>query len=186
LSEIGAGTREETEKTIADLMVREQSPVWSIGVFRRVVSKVDALYAVHPFVTRYDLERFFRIARIVLSETDPALDLPEENRWAASLYRKTRKHSEALRETLCETLVLLSVHGNSLFRETLGLDVEAAVNRAIHDLLTPLDPINWQSQQHDLPRVCGSGSERIFGRSSRYSRSFTSETTTVKIRLNYD
>jgi hypothetical protein len=93
LSEIGAGTREETEKTIADLMVREQSPVWSIGVFRRVVSKVDALYAVHPFVTRYDLERFFRIARIVLSETDPALDLPEENRWAASLYRKTRKHS---------------------------------------------------------------------------------------------
>jgi addiction module HigA family antidote len=152
LTEIGAGTREETEKTVAELMVREQSPFWSVGVFRGVVSKVDALYAVHPFVTRCDLDRFFRVARVVLSETDPALDLPEESRWAASLYRKTRKYSDALRETLCETLVLLSVHGNSLFGETLGLDVEGAVNRVIHDLLTPLDSVNWQSQQHDLPR----------------------------------
>ena len=152
LNGIGAGTREETEKTIADLMVREHSPVWTVGAFRGVISKVDALYAVHRFITRDDLERFFRIASIVLSETDPALDLPEEHRWAATLYRKTRKHSGALRETLCETLVLLSVHGNNLFRETLGLDVESAVDRVIHDLLTPLDPINWQSQQHDLPR----------------------------------
>jgi addiction module HigA family antidote len=152
LSEIGAGTHEATEKAVADLMARDQSPVWSVGVFRGVVSKVDALYAVHHFITRHDLERFFHVARVVLSETDPALDLPEERRWAATLYRKTRKHSDALRETLCETLVLLSVHGNNLFRETLGLDVEEAVNRVIRDLLTPLDTVNWQSQKHDLPR----------------------------------
>jgi hypothetical protein len=62
------------------------------------------------------------------------------------------RHSSLLRETLCETLVLLSVHGNELFRERLGLDVEGQVNEVIRDLLTPVDPTNWQSQQHDLPR----------------------------------
>ena len=47
------------------------------------------------------------------------------------------QHSSLLRETLCETLVLLSVHGNELFRERLGLDVEGQVNEVIRDLLTP-------------------------------------------------
>ena len=43
LSEIGAGTCEEIEKTIADLLGKDQGPVWSVGMFRRVVSKVDTL-----------------------------------------------------------------------------------------------------------------------------------------------
>ena len=152
LSEMGAGTPEEIEKTIADLMAKDQSPVWTVGALRGVVSKLDSLYATHSLITKHDLERFFRVARVVLSETDPALDLPEERRWAANLFGKSRKHSPGFRQTLCETLVLLAVHGNNLFRERLGLDVEACVNSVIRELLTPLDATTWQSQVHDLSR----------------------------------
>ncbi len=151
LADIAAGTRETIEKTVAELVGSEQSPVWSIGRFRGVVSKVDSFYAVQRLITRDELERFFRVARVVLSEVDPALELPEDKRWASNLYGKSRKHSSALRRGLCETLVLLAVHGNNLFQTRLGFDVEGQVNALIRTLLTPLDAQTWQSQQDDLP-----------------------------------
>lgn len=159
LSDIAARTHDEIEQTVAELAAQEQAPVWSIGKFRGVVSKVDALYATQLFVIPAYLKRFFQVARVVLSESDPALDLPEDKRWASNLYGKSRRHSAALRQGLCETLVLLSVHGNNLFRSRLGFDVEAAVNELIRQLLTPLDPVTWQSQRHDLPRYAEAAPE---------------------------
>jgi hypothetical protein len=159
LSDITGRIHDEIEQTVAELAAGEQPPVWSIGKFRGVVSKVDALYATQSFVIPAHLERFFQVARVVLSESDPALDLPEDKRWASNLYGKSRRHSAALRRGLCETLVLLSVHGNNLFRTRLGFDVEAAVNELIRQLLTPLDPVTWQSQRHDLPRYAEAAPE---------------------------
>ena len=157
LSDIAARTHDEIEETVAELAAQEQAPVWSVGKFRGVVSKVDALYAIQSFVIPAHLKRFFQVARVVLSESDPALDLPEDKRWASNLYGKSRRHSAALRQGLCETLVLLSVHGNNLAR--LGFHVEAAVNDLIRQLLTPLDPVTWQSQRHDLPRYAEAAPE---------------------------
>ena len=62
-------------------------------------------------------------------------------------------------EPSCETLVLLSVHGDNLFRSRLGFDVVGQVNALIRDLLTPLDGATWQSQQHDLPRYAEAAPE---------------------------
>ena len=78
------------------------------------------------------------LAEYVLSEADPALELPEDDRWAAGIYGRVRDHSAALREGICETLVILSVHGNNLFKDRLGIDVDARVARLIERLLTPL------------------------------------------------
>ncbi len=151
LEELAAGTHDDIEGSVAELLLKEQAPVWSAGSFRGVVSKLDALYAIHHFITRAELERFFEVSRLVLAEADPALDLPLDDRWMAGIHGKTRKHSGVLRQGLCETLVLLAVHGNSLFRERTGLDIEAKVAWIIRDLLTPIDALTWQSQQDDLP-----------------------------------
>ena len=113
--------------------------------------KLDVLYAIHRLVTRADLDNFFLTARIVLSQRDPALDLPESKRYAAGIYGKTRNHSAMLREGMCETLVLLAIHGNNLFRDRLGIDVEAHVNTTIRELLTPFAAETWASQRSDLP-----------------------------------
>lgn len=152
LAEIAAGTHEEVEKIVAELGAEDQSPVWSIGRFRGVLSKVDVFYAVQAFITGPQLKQFFQVARVVLSEKDPALELPEKDRWASSLYGKSRRHSSALRQGICETLVFLAVHGNNLFRSRVGTNVQGEVDALVRSLLTPFDPITWQSQQRDLPR----------------------------------
>jgi hypothetical protein len=73
-------------------------------------------------------------------------------RWAAGLYGKVRNHSSALREGLCETLVILAIHGNELFRSRLGIDVEAHVSSLTRRLLTPLTLEKLLSHDNDLPR----------------------------------
>jgi addiction module HigA family antidote len=128
------------------------SPVWSAGRYRGVASKMDSLFAIARMVTPADLDRFFDAAEYVLSESDPALELPEERRWAAALYGKKRDHSGALREGICETLVILSVNGNHLFQSRLGTDVQARVAVLIRKLLTPLTLETLHSHDHDLPR----------------------------------
>jgi len=140
------------EKSVTDLLQLEHSPVWSVGHYRGVASKLDVLYAIKGLVTKDDLDTFFLTARIVLSECDPALDLPEDKRYAASIYGKTRNHSAALREGMCETLVLLAIHGNNLFRERLGMNVEDHVNATVRELLMPFAAETWASQRSDLPR----------------------------------
>jgi hypothetical protein len=142
---------ETIEDDVASLLGFDDSPVWSAGRYRGVASKIDALFAIAKMVTSEDLERFFVAAEYVLSESDPALELPEENRWAAALYGKTRDHSGALREGICETLIILSVHGNNLFHSRLGIDVESRVAVLIRKLLTPLTLAKLLSYDNDLP-----------------------------------
>ena len=143
---------EDAERTIAQLQTVDEPPIWSIGHLRGVVSKIDALYAAHRALTKKDLENFLLAARHVLSEQDPALELPEDQRWAANLYGKSRNHSSALRQGVCDTLVLLAVHGNALVGERLGIDLEAAVGGVVHHLLTPSAAATWLSQKNDLPQ----------------------------------
>ena len=51
----------------------------------------------------------------------------------------------------CETLVLLAVHGENLFRE-FDIDIRAHVNHIVRELLTPFNAETWASQRSDLPR----------------------------------
>ena len=145
-------SREEIEQEFRELLNLDDAPVWSSGQFRGVVSKIDALFAVGPRVTAQELDNFLILAEMVLSETDPALELPEDQRWAASVYGKVREHSAALRKGVSETLVILSVHGNHLFPDDIGATLEARVSTLIRNLLTPLSLEKLLSQKNDLPR----------------------------------
>ena len=142
---------EEIEKSVARLLQVNDSPVWSAGEYRGVVSKMDALFAVNKHLIGKDLTEFFWLAEYVLSEIDPALDLPEDRRWKAGLYGKVRNHSSALRHGVCESLVILSVQGNNLFQDRIGLDVTACVGGLIRKLLTPLTIEKLLSHGDDLP-----------------------------------
>ena len=142
---------QKTEESIARLLQFDDCPVWSVGQYRGVASKIDALFAIKGQITEKDLTDFLLLAEYVLSESDPALDLPEDQRWAAGLYGKVRDHSAALREGICETLVILSVHGNNLFHDRPGIDVEGHISYLIRRLLAPLTLDKLLSQSNDLP-----------------------------------
>ena len=142
---------EEVEKDVADLVQRDDCPVWRVDQYRGVVSRIDALFAIRPWMTERDITDFVDFAEYVLSESDPALELPDDQRWAAGLYGKVREHSSALRNGVCETLVLLAVHGTALLRNGLGIDPAALVAALVKRLLSPLTSDNLRSQDRDLP-----------------------------------
>jgi addiction module HigA family antidote len=151
LSYLSASSYPAVEEWVAELRQIDQPPVWSVGKHRGVLSKIDVLFGIHHAITKADLERFFFTAQYVLFEKDPALELPEDDRWAANLYGKSRDHSRVLRDGICETLVLLAVHGNHLFEHRFGLNVKAQVDTLVRHLLLPLNRETWESQQADLP-----------------------------------
>ena len=142
---------QQVEESIADLLRHDDCPVWCVGQYRGVVSKIDAFFAISPSMTAKHVTDFADFAECVLSESDPALELPEEARWAAGLHGKVREHSGALRTGVCETLVMLAVHGNALFRDRLGFDVAACVAALVKRLLTPLTSDKLRSHDRDLP-----------------------------------
>ena len=141
----------DVDNGVLELLALPDSPLWSTGKHRGVVSRLDALFGIGRFTTESDLADFFSAAELVLSEADPALDLPEDQRWAAAIHDKVREHSAALRRGVRETLVLLSVHGEMLFRNRGGAELEARVSSLIHRLLHPLTIDKLLSHQDDLP-----------------------------------
>lgn len=147
----GGRPYEELEKECQSLIQLNDTPIWAIGIHRGVISKIDLLFAIHSFVTNEDLNRYFLMSRMVLGEDDPALDLDEDKRWAASIYGKTREFSGAFREGISETLVLLAVHVH-LFKSRLGIDTEREAEKVVHDLLsTPLTTRVLEANDRDLP-----------------------------------
>ncbi len=141
----------ELEKQITALQQLEDSPIWSAGSFHGLVSKIDVMFAISKDITEPDIQRFMNVAKLVLSEDDPSLDLPEDQRWAAGMYGKSRDISSALRDGICETLVLLAVYGNQLLKKRLGVDLEARVGHLIEELLTPLTVRTLEASSGDLP-----------------------------------
>lgn len=141
---------EEVERRIAAMLILDGSPIWRVGTFRGVMSKIDGLFGIQASFLLQDIERFFDVARIVLSEDDPALTLPEKDRWAASMYGKTRQISGAFREGIAETLVLLAVHGNTLFKAGLGIDLEQRAAALVRYLLHHLTAEKLESQADNL------------------------------------
>ncbi len=152
LSALADADYQQVEESLTGLLDLEDCPVWSLAEHRGVVSKLDALFAISRSLTVKHIKDFLELAEYVLSESDPSLELPERDRWAAGLYGKTRDHSNALRNGICETLVLLAVHGNDLFQRRLGVDVEQRVSTLVERLLTPLTLHKLLSHESDLPR----------------------------------
>lgn len=162
LSALAGCPYSQVEENLARLRQADDCPVWSAGQYYGVTSKLDALFALSGHITRHDLAAFFKLANTVLAEEDPALDLPEDKRWAANIYGKVRDHSAALRRGVCETLVILSVHGDE-FRRRTNVDVEAEVNRLIRVLLEPLTTAKLLSHERDLPRYAEAAPEAFLG-----------------------
>lgn len=160
----GSKSYEELEKDCRNLVLLDDAPVWSIGTFRGVVSKLDLLHAIAGVVTQNDLNAFFQVARRVLGEDDPSLDLEEGERWAASIHGKTRQFSSAFREGISETLVLLAVQGPQLFKHRLGVDTELEAVRVVRELLSdPLTTRALEANDRDLPLYSEAAPEEFLG-----------------------
>lgn len=141
----------EIEKDIGLMSSIDDSPIWCEGTHRGVVSKLDCLSAIAGLITKEEFETFLFAAEYVLSEDDPALDLDKDDRWAANIHDKVRDHSSAIRDSICETLVVLSIYGQGLFGDRIGVSVSSHISYLIKKLLSEQNERVWESQKGDLP-----------------------------------
>ncbi len=139
----------EVEESVAALLRHDDCPVWRVDRYRGVVSRIDTLFAISPWMTGQDVTHFLHVAEHVLSEAGPPPPLPASGRtpagWTpythapgAKFFGLARRYSDALRTGIGETLILLSVYANALFRDHFGLAVAARVAELVQRLLTPL------------------------------------------------
>jgi len=152
LATIAGKNYSDIERDVAYLASLDDAPIWVEGKYRGIISKLDCFHAISDQVSEDDISNFIFVAEYVLSEDDPSLDLDKDERWMASVYNKVRDHSNAIRESICETLIILSVYGDGLFGKRLGIHIETRVTLLIRKLLKDKTGRVWQSQQGELPR----------------------------------
>lgn len=160
IAELAGRPFDAVEADLTDLLALPESPVWAIGNYRGLVSRKDALFTAGAALTQEDINRFFEVAEFILSEDDPALDLPPEERWSANIYGKKRDISGSMRAAVGEFLVLLSVYGD----RTIGphvTPVAVRVDALVAKLLRAVETRRWLSQQSDLP-LLAEASPRAF------------------------
>ena len=153
---------EHLEHSFDDLKLRDESPVWSMTIYRGVVAKLDALYSVNWAFRNDDLVKFLFVAEFVLSDQDPASKLPKDERWLASIISFSREHSSILRQGILDTLVMLAVHGNHCVGERLAIDLKDNIDNLVDRLLNiSSSKPNWLAQMNDLPNYAEAAPDKF-------------------------
>lgn len=129
-----------------DSPLRQVAGIWMIAAHE------DAWRLLAPFLTHEDVARFEEVAIDVLSERNPAFDLPQDKRWAANLYGKNIKYSARLREGIAETLALMAALSNevTLVDALPSADVAQRVVRILMEKAKG-SPDLWASFAYQLP-----------------------------------
>ncbi len=103
-----------------------------------------------PRILDQNLAAFRNAALTVLTERDPAFDLPKEERYAASLYKKVLKHSPDIREGLAEGLAMLGNNSGALASCSPDKAGHAAA-LIVHEIFANADWTLWGSLNDLLP-----------------------------------
>lgn len=107
-----------------------------------------------------DLEAFRDAAVRILSERDPAFDLPPDERYAASIYGKAFKYSASLRKGVAEGLALLGTRPQVLANCSTGKgEVSALI--AVRSILDGADGVLWGSLNPVLPVLAEASSSEF-------------------------
>jgi transcriptional regulator with XRE-family HTH domain len=113
-----------------------------------LVSREDSWFLLARSIGTQHVERFSKAALQVLTENNPALELPLDKRWLAAWHKKTPAYTETLRTAVSETLVLLAGRSEPLAAsKSLEQRVAALVTAVLHGA----DSKRWTSLSRQLP-----------------------------------
>lgn len=130
--------------------LRSDSPLIQTDEKWRFVARGEAWSALGNRITDEDIDRFKVTAVSVLSERDPAFDLPKEERFAASIHGKQIEHSKHLRKGLTETLALVGSRPQALSGCS-PAKAETIAVLVVRTLLNKADWERWASLDTHLP-----------------------------------
>ncbi|MCE8510924.1 hypothetical protein KBY28_20940 [Ruegeria pomeroyi] len=135
----------EVETLRDDLLSLNDAPIARYGHVNVVVSQLDALFAVGPYIEKDDLDRFFQLVLELLGDRDPALDLPQDQWYMANVLGHARNFSGALLSGLGDALCILSVHGAEICGSRLGINLSHRAGQIVRSLMQGADEERWLS-----------------------------------------
>jgi len=133
----------------ADPLVSRLDGAWHL------TDALDAWFQLRGVVSPQDLERLTAVMSTVLGEVDPALELPQDERWwRAAFDGKQRTCSYELREGLANTLALLGKFGGAIETTGGGTGTDLAsgvVRKLLADANSDAGGQRWASLSDLLP-----------------------------------
>lgn len=153
----------ELERKLRVLSAHDDPPFAVSAGEWRLTSPEEAWEILHPALTSEDLQGFRRLAERVLGETDPSLEVPDDERPFAALRGVAREYSDALREGVAQGLALLGARGDHPLagggtgRDQARALVRSLLERANADLSGHL----WRSLATELPLLAEAAPEEF-------------------------
>jgi len=130
----GVGEYSEYEEKLLPYLRTQDSPLIKEGDVWQVRAPIDAFRYLGHLIGRKDFERLRTVATTVFSETDPRLDLPDDERLYAEVYGKNLQHSSWLRDGLAKTLRIIAILYGPLGVTNTGFAPDLFVNQLVSDL----------------------------------------------------
>ncbi|MCW4002757.1 MAG: hypothetical protein NWE95_02460 [Candidatus Bathyarchaeota archaeon] len=153
---------DKLEQTLNKWLNTGDFPVEHLGNKWQVVSAVDSWQFLKPFVTDSILDRFGKVAVEVLSENDPRLELPPEERWLATLHKKITRYSSNFRHGLSEGLAILGSFGDRDCKNLTTDSIQGMVSYWLMQLLNDtMSETQWGSLAPELD-VLAEASPEVF------------------------
>ncbi len=143
---------DEIERDLNYLTQLDDAPILQIGRVWKAKSPLELLNLFGSQITQSQLDRFFMIAKEILTASDPQLELPEEQRYAAQIYGKVHPYSELLVESICDSLIKLAVRGYEQ-NNLRNLRITDRVDKLIRDVFDGVDGTRWLSLASYLPSL---------------------------------
>ena len=137
-----SGHSEVEQNRIVDRWSHTHEPLFvQFGDSVLLGSREDAWYLLGGSLTAEHLKTFHDLAVFVLSEDDPALEMPSEERWKANIFNKVKSSSGELRKALVESLVLMNAY-DTVDPSRANVDFASTVKSVLTEVL----PLNskWQ------------------------------------------
>jgi hypothetical protein len=144
VARVSGRTYEEMERDLLHLAGLNDAPVLKLGAVWKAKSPLELFDLYAGRITRQEIDRFFGVARDVLLPSDPALELPDDQRWMAQVYGKSRLQSDLLIRALCDNLAKLAVRGPEI-SALAAIGIGGRVAAFVRELLKDADDMRWLS-----------------------------------------
>ena len=158
---LGEVDAETLKRNRDDLLALDDAPIAKYGRVTKVVSQLDAFFAVGPFIERNDLERFFQLVPELLGERDPALDLPQEQWWMAQVLGKSPSCSKELFSGFGDALCILAMHGGIICGDRLGVNCAHHVGFIVRSLMHNANEDRWLTIRRHLRALAEASPEEF-------------------------
>ncbi len=153
---------EEWQPKARDILLQQDSPLTLKNGIWTVRQKKKLLNTLGPHVLDSNLDNFKSILEFILSEEDPALELPKEERYAANVFGKVHKHSGQLRQGISEGLALLGSFPEYFTNCSIG-KVENTAVTSVRDLLENATWQQWATLNDLLPTISEAAPKEFLG-----------------------